>query len=152
MRDDPARGRYVLVMRTFVLGVASLLVTAACHGDRGEPREHRAASVAPRGVEQLAAPIDVKTPPVDAMKTASGLVYKVLVTNAAGTQPSPGDTALLHYSGWRQRTGATFFSTRSRGQPIAIDLAHASPGFAEVIPLLHKGETAVMWVPASAAA
>jgi hypothetical protein len=33
------------------------------------------------------------------------------------------------------------------GRRIAIDLAHAGPGFAEVIPLLHKGEKAVLWVP-----
>jgi FKBP-type peptidyl-prolyl cis-trans isomerase len=56
---------------------------------------------------------------------------------------------LIHYTGWRQRTGETFFSTTVRGQPIAIDLAHAASGFAEALPLLRKGEQAMVWVPAS---
>jgi len=65
-------------------------------------------------------------------------------------RPSPSDAALVQYTGWRQSTGDTFFTTKGRPRPIAIDIAHAAPGFTEVLPLLHKGETAMLWVPPSA--
>jgi hypothetical protein len=53
----------------------------------------------------------------------------------------------VRYTGWVQRTGETFFTTQGRGQPIAIDLGHAAPGFREALPLLHAGEKAVVWMP-----
>ena len=81
------------------------------------------------------------------MKTTSGLRYKTLVAHASGAQPTLKDTAVLRYTGWRPRTGETFVTTSGSGQPIAIDLAHAAPGFAEALPRLHKGETAVLWLP-----
>ena len=54
---------------------------------------------------------------------------------------------LVRYTGWVQRTGETFFTTQGRAQPIAIDLAHAAPGFREALPRLHAGEKAVVWMP-----
>ena len=30
---------------------------------------------------------------------------------------------------------------------IAIDVAHAAPGLREALPLLHKGEKAMLWLP-----
>jgi hypothetical protein len=38
---------------------------------------------------------------------------------------------MIQYTGWRQKTGETFFTTKGSGQAIALDLAHAAPGFAE---------------------
>jgi FKBP-type peptidyl-prolyl cis-trans isomerase len=54
---------------------------------------------------------------------------------------------LVHYTGWRQRTGETFFTTKGTSQPMALDVAHAAPGFGEALQLLRKGERAVLWVP-----
>jgi len=105
--------------------------------------------VAPRRVTQVAPPIDLKAPPADAVKTDSGLVYKKLVANPAGPQPGRNDTALVNYTGWSQKTGSTFFTTKGRDRPIGLDLAHAAPGFAEALQLLHKGETMVLWMPPS---
>jgi hypothetical protein len=122
---------------------AAVLGSVACHDDKDtEPTNHPRA-----GVEQIAPPLDLKTPPDDATKTASGLTYKTLVANSRGAQPTRSDTAIIQYTGWRQKTGETFFTTRGRGQPISLDLAHAAPGFAEALPLLHEGEKAVLWVP-----
>jgi FKBP-type peptidyl-prolyl cis-trans isomerase len=56
---------------------------------------------------------------------------------------------LVHYTGWRQRTGETFFTTKHAGQPMTLDIAHASPAFSEALQLLRKGEKAVLWVPPS---
>jgi peptidylprolyl isomerase len=107
--------------------------------------------VKPQGVPQVAPPIDLQTPPADATKTASGLVYKRLVANRTGAQARANETVLVRYTGWRQRTGQTFFTNGGSGQPIAIDLAHSAPGFREALLLLHKGEKAVLWMPAGAA-
>jgi hypothetical protein len=120
----------------------------ACHDDKDDEPTSNSGSAARNGVEQIAPPLDLRTPPGDATKTASGLVYKTLVANGSGTQPTRSDTALLQYTGWRQKTGETFFTTKGRDQPIALDLAHVAPGFAEALPLLHQGEKAVLWVPA----
>jgi FKBP-type peptidyl-prolyl cis-trans isomerase len=122
---------------------SAVLGSVACHDDNDDETTRQTH----HGIEQLAPPLDLRTPPDDATRTASGLVYKTLVANDRGAQPTRGDTALLQYTGWRQKTGETFFTTKGRGQPIAIDLAHAAPGFAEALPLLHQGEKAVLWVP-----
>jgi hypothetical protein len=134
----------------FFTSMLGLSASSACHGDDEPSRNARSAvtSAPPRGIEQVPAPLDLGRPPADAIAMASGAVYKKLVANRAGAQLAPDQLALVHYTAWRQRTGATFFSTKGRDQPIAVDVGHAAPGFAEVLPLLRKGETAMLWVPA----
>jgi peptidylprolyl isomerase len=138
-------------MRTFTLGllVSSLVWTAsACQGDSGEHDEEPAsANPAIRLIPQVMPSLDLKAPPDDASKTASGLAYKKLTQRDTGAQPKRGETVLVHYTGWRQRTGKTFFTTRGISQPMAIDVAHAAPGFSEALQLLRKGEKAMLWVP-----
>jgi peptidylprolyl isomerase len=92
-------------------------------------------------------PPDLKAPPADATKTASGLVYKKLVVNDAGTQPKRNDTVLLRYTGWHQSTGKTFFTPHPDGQPLPLKLTQAAPGFVEAMQLLRKGEQAMLWMP-----
>jgi peptidylprolyl isomerase len=99
--------------------------------------------------EQLTPPLDLKTPPPDAVKTQSGLIYKKLVDNPAGVAAKRNDTVLINYTGWRQTTGETFFSNRSRGQPMPLNLASTAPGFTEAMQLLKKGEKGMLWVPPS---
>lgn len=138
-------------MRTFALGIllASTAAAAACHSDDDNKDDTPAVTtpVPKRGVPQIPPPLDIHTPPADATKTASGLIYKRLGTGTTGARPRGDDTVLVRYTGWRQRTGETFFTTQGRAQPIAIDLAHAAPGFREALPLLHAGEKAVLWMP-----
>ena len=134
--------------------IASLLVgSAACHSDDEDAAPDEIATPrAPRSarqlIEQVQPPVELTKPPADATKTESGLVYKKLVANDRGEHPALGDKALIRYTGWRPRTGETFFTTKS--SPIAIDIAHAAPGFREALPLLRKGEKAVLWLPPSA--
>jgi FKBP-type peptidyl-prolyl cis-trans isomerase len=99
--------------------------------------------------EQVTPPLDIKTPPPDAVKTASGLIYKKLTTNDTGAAPKRNDTVLINYTGWRQSTGETFFTNRSRGQPMPLNLSTTAPGFTEALQLLKKGEKAILWVPPS---
>ena len=138
-------------MRTFALGLllaSTAAAAAACHGDDTQDGTPAATTPVPkRGVPQIPPPIDLREPPADAMKTASGLIHKRLGAGTAGAQPRSEDTVLVRYTGWRQRTGETFFTTQGRAQPIAIDLAHAAPEFREALRLLHAGEKAVVWIP-----
>ncbi|TMQ11615.1 MAG: hypothetical protein E6J91_22475 [Deltaproteobacteria bacterium] len=137
-------------MRNLMWLVLSFSVAAAmaCHDDDPDVSSPAAAKpVAKRWtVKQVAPPLDVHKPPADATKTASGLVYKKLVGHEAGVQPRRDQTALIRYTGWRRGSGETFF-TMDDGQTIAIDIAHAAPGLREALPLLHKGEKVMLWLP-----
>lgn len=97
--------------------------------------------------EQIPPPFDIKVPPADAIKTASGLIYKKLVVNAAGDTPKRNDTVMMNFTGWRQATGETFFSNQSRGQPMPLNLSTTAPGFTEGLQLIKKGEKAILWIP-----
>jgi peptidylprolyl isomerase len=129
--------------------VAVVLATVGCSGeDDVADKPPAAAKVEPRRVPQVQPPIDVKAPPKDAEKTASGLSYKRLVEKSKGLQAKPEEPVLIRYTGWRQSSGETFFTTGTDGQAITINPAYAAAAFREVIPLLHKGEQIMVWVPA----
>jgi FKBP-type peptidyl-prolyl cis-trans isomerase len=98
-------------------------------------------------VEQIAPPIDIKTPPADAVKTSSGLIYKKLKENPSGTAPLRNDTVLINYTGWKHATGETFFSNKSTGQAMPLNLAQTALGFTEALQLVKKGETVMLWLP-----
>src|SRR5689334_20728383 len=65
----------LIAMRTFIVGLlfSSLMAsTPACHSDDDGEADHRP----PRQlIEQIAPPLDLKTPPADVTKTASGLAF-----------------------------------------------------------------------------
>jgi FKBP-type peptidyl-prolyl cis-trans isomerase len=107
-----------------------------------------AAAARPR-TEQIAPPFDLKTPPADATKLPSGLIYKKMTTKDDGAVPKRNDTVLVLYTGWHQSTGETFVSNKARGQPWPINLSNAAPGFTEGLQLIKKGERAVFWMPPS---
>jgi len=121
-------------------GSASAAAAVAAH--------HASTPTRPR-TEQIKPPVDLQHPPADAVKTASGLVYKKLVENASGPVPQRNDTVMINYTGWRQSTGETFYTNRARNKPMPLNLATTAPGFTEAMQLLHKGERAVLWVPPS---
>jgi hypothetical protein len=136
-------------MRTLTFGLLfSSLVWTAC-GDSNDRDDEQPAAASPASqlIPQVMPPLDISKPPDDAEKTSSGLAYKKLTASNSGAPAQRGDTVLVHYTGWRQRTGQTFFTTKGISQPMALDVAHASPGFSEALQLLRKGEKAVLWVP-----
>lgn len=132
-------------MRHLVFCIAAL---AACGKGNDEPKPAPAPVPAdPRpAVEQVKPPIDLKSPPKDAVKTASGLVYKKLVEKADGVAPKRNDTVAVNYTGWKS-DGVTFFTNRAQGQPMVLSLATTSAGFAEALQLVKKGEKAIVWIP-----
>lgn len=136
----------------------SVVIVASCK--KAQDSEHKpshseakanAASAESPGVrpvgEQVKPPFDLKTPPADAVKTPSGLIYKKLTAHDDGQVPKRNDTVMVNYTGWRQATGETFFSNRTRGQPMPLNLANTAAGFVEAMQLLKKGEKAMLWVP-----
>ena len=102
---------------------------------------------APPKVEQIKPPIDLKSPPIDAVRTKTGLIYKKLTKVADAPAPKRNDTVMIVYTGWRQTTGETFYSNRGKGQPMALPLSNTAPGFTEAMQLVKKGEKAMLWLP-----
>src|ERR1041385_3745385 len=95
-------------------------------------------------VQQVAPPLDVKKPPADAVKTPSGLVYRTIKPNPSGQLPKRNDTVMIRYTGWRQDTGETFFSSTESDAPMPINLSTSAKGFTEGLQLVHKGEKAML--------
>jgi peptidylprolyl isomerase len=90
-------------------------------------------------------PEDVKAPPKDAKKTASGLSYRVLKPGT-GKQPAATDAVLVHYSGWTT-DGKMFDSSVMRGKPITFRLNQVIKGWGEGVQLMKVGEKARFWIP-----
>src|SRR6185436_3049376 len=66
-------------------------------------------------------PPDVKGPPDDAHRTASGLAYKVLKPGTGARNPSPFGQVTVHYTGWTT-DGKMFDSSVVRGTPATFRL------------------------------
>jgi peptidylprolyl isomerase len=92
------------------------------------------------------APEDVKAPPADAKKTASGLAYKVLTPGTGTTHPRASSTVTVHYSGWTT-DGKLFDSSVMRGQPASFPLNNVIPGWTEGLQLMTEGEKMRFWIP-----
>jgi FKBP-type peptidyl-prolyl cis-trans isomerase len=106
-----------------------------------------AGSGAARG-RKIDPPLALKTPPADAVKTPSGLIYKKLISVEGGALPKRNDVVSIRFTGWHQSTGETFFSNREgRGQAMPYNLSQAAPGFVEALQLLRVGEQAMLWMP-----
>jgi peptidylprolyl isomerase len=91
-------------------------------------------------------PQDVSTPPVEAVKSPSGLVSKI-VTRGSGTEkPQETDFVTVHYSGWTSE-GRLFDSSHARNMPNMFALNRVMAGWRECVPLMTVGETRRCWVP-----
>ena len=97
----------------------------------------------------LPAPADVASPPRDATRTKSGLVYRVL-TPGSGRTPTANDIVEVNYSGWTPN-GRLFATNARAGRPQTVRLDHVLPGWSDGLTLMKEGETARLWVPASLA-
>jgi FKBP-type peptidyl-prolyl cis-trans isomerase len=96
------------------------------------------------------APEDVKAPPADAKKTASGLAYKVLRPGTGIRRPSSFSRVTVHYTGWTT-DGKMFDSSLVKGAPITLPLDEFIPGWSEGVQLMVEGERTRLWIPESLA-
>lgn len=147
-------------MRAFSVIFASVLFAGACQkateeaapavktgSGASQPTATPPKKPEPPKPDQIAPPIDLKTPPADAVKTSSGLTYKKLQSNDVGTSPKRNDVVMINFTGWKQASGETFYSNASKGAPMPLPLANAAPGFTEALQLMKTGEKAMLWVP-----
>ncbi len=91
-------------------------------------------------------PPDVKGPPADAKKTASGIAYKVLVPGTGGRHPRSMSDVTVNYTGWTP-DGKMFDSSVVRGQPATFALDNVIPGWTEGVQLMFEGEKTRFWIP-----
>jgi peptidylprolyl isomerase len=94
----------------------------------------------------LIPPADVKAPPADAKRTASGLAYKVLRPGKGTRSPSPFSRVSVHYTGWTT-DGRMFDSSVPRGMPAVMQLDEVIKGWSEGVPMMTEGERTRFWVP-----
>jgi len=95
----------------------------------------------------IPAPSDVAAPPSDALRTASGLAYKILEGSSGGAHPGPADKVTVHYTGWTAATGEMFDSSVTRGQTATFGLNQVIPGWTEGLQLMAPGQKARFWIP-----
>ena len=92
------------------------------------------------------APADVKAPPPDAKRTASGLAYMVLTPGTGARHPKKFDMVTVNYTGW-STDGKMFDSSVARGKPSTFPLDRVIPGWTEGLQLMVEGEKARFWIP-----
>jgi FKBP-type peptidyl-prolyl cis-trans isomerase len=138
------------------LSLAALLLATACGSAPAKepaaptPTEASAPAAPTRPVEGPKTPGDpplpVVAPPADAVRTASGIAYKILV-EGSGTPPGRNDTIALRGSSWFP-DGTLLFSARSPDDTQGGPLWAMPASFAEVMALLKPGGRVMFWVPA----
>jgi peptidylprolyl isomerase len=91
-------------------------------------------------------PSDVKAPPADAQRTASGLAYRVLTPGSGTRRPTAQNQVTVHYSGWTT-DGKLFDSSVVRGEPATFGLSDVIAGWTEGVQLMVEGEKTRFWIP-----
>ena len=91
-------------------------------------------------------PPDVKGPPDDAKRTASGLAYKVLKPGTGTRNAAAWSRVTVHYTGWTT-DGKMFDSSVARGMPATFELSGVIAGWTEGVALMVEGERTRFWIP-----
>jgi FKBP-type peptidyl-prolyl cis-trans isomerase len=117
----------------------------AYKGIEGRPKGMLVFEVTLTGMPNRA-PSDVKAPPADSKKTASGLAYKVLTTGTGARHPTAASQVTVHYTGWTT-DGKMFDSSVVQGKPITFPLNGVIAGWTEGVQLMVEGEKARFWIP-----
>jgi len=91
-------------------------------------------------------PKDLKAPPKDALKTESGLVYKIMTKGTGAARPAATSQVSVHYSGWSQ-DGKLFDSSVMRGEATSFALNQVIKGWTEGVQPMGVGDKARFWIP-----
>lgn len=100
--------------------------------------------------ERLLPPDNLRLPPADAVRTASGLRYVILKRGKADAHPLPSSTIVIDYTGWDFQ-GRVFDSSLSRPQPSRFPLTGLIKGWQEGVLLMSPGDTFRFWIPGNLA-
>lgn len=90
----------------------------------------------------------IKTNNISAkLDTATGIYYQV-VQEGTGAKPKAGNKVIVHYTG-QLLNGEIFDSSRDRNEPFDFVLGkgYVIEGWDEGIPLMHKGEKGILYIP-----
>jgi peptidylprolyl isomerase len=96
--------------------------------------------------DPLQTPADLAAPPADALRTPSGIVYRVLKRGPGGPKPTLSSTVEIHYSGWTSY-GRLFDSSVQRDVRAVFPLDQLILGWQEGVPLMSRGDTFRFWIP-----
>jgi len=118
-------------MRRFLTSAIALLTTSIAFAQRPS---------------DMPAPADVAAPPVEAVKSSSGLVSKIVTPGNGTEKPQETDFVTVHYTGWTSE-GRLFDSSRARGMPNMFALNRVMAGWRECVLMMTVGETRRCWVP-----
>ena len=142
----------VFSLRTVLLvaAAAGVLVVSGCNkaADKGAGADAAATADAAAnlkaGEDFLAK--TAKEPGV--VTLPSGLMYKVVESpNPSAPKPAMTDMVKVHYEG-RLASGKVFDSSYDRGTPAVFPVNKVVEGWQIGIPLMHKGDTYMLYVPA----
>lgn len=92
-----------------------------------------------------AAPPDLAVPPAEALRTPSGLAYRILQAGQ-GPAPAAGSFVKAHLTGWGA-DGKPFAQTRSQDFPPYFPLDRLMPGLRESFLAMRPGEQRRVWIP-----
>jgi len=92
------------------------------------------------------APSDVAAVPADAIRTPSGLAYKVLRPGAGTIHPKHGDRVLVSYSGWTT-DGKLFDSSNFRSGAEELPADGGIKGWSEAVQSMTSGGKSRFWLP-----
>jgi len=116
------------------------------HKGQREPKGNLVFDVELIAIESTAAPPDVAKAPADAIRTSSGLAYKVLAPGTGGRHPRATSMVTVNYTGWTT-DGKMFDSTIPKGMPISFELDGVIKGWTEGVQLMTEGEKMRFWIP-----
>jgi FKBP-type peptidyl-prolyl cis-trans isomerase len=103
-----------------------------------------------KGPKPIPPPDDVKEPPKDAEKAASGIASRVLTKGTGKVHPKTEDYVRINYTGWTAE-GKMLDSSQTRGGPVTFPIKATPPGIAEGIQLMVVGEKRRLWLPSKLA-
>jgi FKBP-type peptidyl-prolyl cis-trans isomerase len=153
------RSRGVVVVSVWLASICASVAVTACQKNENKPTAPAPATTPPPPApppppppkpDDIPPPPDVKAPPADAEKTASGLASKVLTPGTGKEKPALADTVKVHYTGWTT-DGRMFDSSVKRGQPASFPVGGVIKGWTEALQLMVTGEKRRLWIPAGLA-
>jgi FKBP-type peptidyl-prolyl cis-trans isomerase len=98
----------------------------------------------------FAAPPDVREPPAEALRTASGIAMTILHSGSESQHPEGDDCVVVKFTTWK-RDGSLLATSGAHGESAVQCLITAIPGVSEVLKLMVPGERRRIWVPAELA-
>ena len=86
----------------------------------------------------------------DAVKTPSGLAYKVITKGTGKEHPTAASNVTVHYTG-KLTNGTIFDSSVERGEPVTFPLNRVIPGWTEGVQLMVVGDKWTFIIPGNLA-